>query len=161
MSAYILSPDALQDLRNIWDCVAFDNGSAADQLEEDLFHAFEKLARRPRMGHIRSDGTERDVRFWPTGSYLIVYREGRSALQVLAILHGARDVPEVIRKRNAPPGQDRANTLPDKPPAKLQPRLTSTSPATNKKNTTEITPFIVKNAAFSLLKSSWRTSRCS
>ena len=117
--------------------MAFDNVSAADQLEEDLFHAFEKSARRPRMGHTRSDATERDVRFWPTGSYLIVYREGRSALQVLAILHGAGDVP------------------------KLQPRLTSTSPATNKKNTTEITPFIVKNAAFSLLKSSWRTSKCS
>jgi plasmid stabilization system protein ParE len=84
--------------------VAFDNVSAADQLEEDLFHAFEKLARRPRMGHTRSDVTERDVRFWPTGSYRIVYREGRSALQILAILHNARDVPEAIRKRNAPPG---------------------------------------------------------
>jgi len=30
-----------------------------------------------------------------------------------------------------------------------------------KRNTTEITPFIVKNAAFSLLRSSWRTSMCS
>jgi plasmid stabilization system protein ParE len=71
-----------QDLQNICDFVAFDNVSAADQIEEHLIHAFEKLARPPRMGHTRSDVTERDVRFWPTGSYLIVYREGRSALQV-------------------------------------------------------------------------------
>jgi len=103
MSAYVLSPDALQDLQDIWDFIALDNASAADQHEDQFFNAFEKLARQPRMGHTRSDLTERDVRFWPTGSYLIVYREGPTALQILAILHGARDVPEVIRKRQAPP----------------------------------------------------------
>jgi len=69
MSAHVLSPDALQDLQDIWDFVAL----------------------------------ERDVRFWPTGSYLIVYRERHDALQVLAVLHGSRDVPEVMRKREYPP----------------------------------------------------------
>ncbi len=49
------------------------------------------------------DITEREVRFWPTGSYLIVYREGPEALQVLAVLHGSRDIPEVMRKRAYPP----------------------------------------------------------
>lgn len=56
------------------------------------------LAERPRMGHTRSDLTQRDVRFWPVGSYLIVYRVG-TVLQMVAVLHGARDVTEVIRKR--------------------------------------------------------------
>jgi plasmid stabilization system protein ParE len=70
MSAYVLSPDALQDLQDIWDFVAFDNANTADQLEDEFFNAFEKLARRPRMGHTRPDIIERDVRFWPTGSYL-------------------------------------------------------------------------------------------
>ena len=103
MSAYVLSPDALQDLQDVWDFIALDNANAADQLEDEFFNAFEKLARRPRMGHTRSDVTEREVRFWPTGSYLMVYREGPAALQILAILHGSRDIPEVIRKRQAPP----------------------------------------------------------
>jgi plasmid stabilization system protein ParE len=102
MAGYLLSPDALQDLQDIWDFVALDNVSAADNLEDEFFNAFEKLARRPRIGHTRRDLTERDVRFWPTGSYLIVYREHPEALQVLAVLHGARDIPEVIRKRPAP-----------------------------------------------------------
>jgi toxin ParE1/3/4 len=75
MSVYLLSPDALQDLQDIWDFVAFDSESSADQLEHDFFNTFEKLARQPGMGHSRSDLTERDVRFWSTGSYLIVYRE--------------------------------------------------------------------------------------
>jgi antitoxin ParD1/3/4/toxin ParE1/3/4 len=103
MPAYVLSPDALQDLQDIWDYIALDNLTAADQLEGDFFNAFEKLARRPRIGHTRRDITERDVRFWPTGSYLIVYREHPKSLQIMAVLHGARDIPEVIRKRPFPP----------------------------------------------------------
>jgi len=103
MPVYVLSPDALQDLQDIWDFVALDNANAADRLEEEFFDAFEKLARQPRMGHTREDLTNRDVRFWSTGSYLIVYREQREQLQVLGVLHGSRDVPEVMRKREYPP----------------------------------------------------------
>ena len=102
-SFYVLSPDALQDLQGIWHFVALDNEKAADRLEDELFNAFEKLARQLGMGHARPDLTERNVRFWPTGSYLIVYRERPEALRVLAVLHGSRDVPEVMRKREYPP----------------------------------------------------------
>lgn len=99
MSAYVLSAEALQDLRYIWEFIASDNVTAADKLENEFFEAFERLAQRPRMGHTRSDLTERDVRFWPVGSYLIVYRSTSTALQIVAVLHGARDLTEVIRKR--------------------------------------------------------------
>ncbi len=99
MPAYVLSPNALQDLQDIWDFISSDNVTAADKLENELFEAFEMLAERPRMGHTRSDLTERDVRFWPLGSYLIVYRSIPTALEIVAVLQGARDVPEVIRKR--------------------------------------------------------------
>lgn len=98
MSAYTLSPDALQDLQDIWDFIALDNAHAANKLEDEFFEAFENLALHPRMGHSRSDLTERNVRLWP-GSYLIVYRAIPIALQIVAVLHGARDVTEVIRKR--------------------------------------------------------------
>jgi plasmid stabilization system protein ParE len=104
MSVYVLSPDALQDLQDIWDFVALDNENAADQLEDEFFSAFEKLARQPRMGHTRLDLTDRDVRFWTVGSYLTVYRQLPKTLEIVAVLHGARDIPEVIRKRENPPG---------------------------------------------------------
>jgi len=93
MFPYVLSPEVLQDLQGIWDFVA------ADKLENEFFDAFEMLAKGPSMGHTRSDLTERDVRFWPVGQYLIVYRSLPTPLQVVAVLHGARDVAEVIRKR--------------------------------------------------------------
>lgn len=99
MSGYMLSPEALQDLEDTWDFIASDSVTAANQLQDEFFEAFEELARRPGMGHTRSDLTKRDVRFWPVGSYLIVYRVAPSQLQVVAVLHGARDIPSVMRKR--------------------------------------------------------------
>jgi len=99
MFPYVLAPDALQDLQDIWDFIGSDNVPAANKLEDESFEAFEMLAKRPRMGHTRSDLTERDVRFWPVGQYLIVYRSLPNTLQIVAVLHGARDVVEAIRKR--------------------------------------------------------------
>jgi len=74
MFPYVLSADILQDLQDIWEFIAADNVPAADKLEDEFFEAFEMLAKHPRMGHARLDLTERDVRFWPVGQYLIVYR---------------------------------------------------------------------------------------
>ncbi len=74
MFPYVLAPEVLQDLQDIWDFIASDNEVAADKLEDEFFEAFEMLAKHPHMGHTRSDLTERDVRFWPVGQYLIVYR---------------------------------------------------------------------------------------
>jgi plasmid stabilization system protein ParE len=99
MSAYVLSPDALQDLQEIWDYIANDNAHAADEVLDDLFNAFESLVLWPRQGHSRSDLTHGNVRFWPVDSYLVVYRETATALQIVAILHGARDIPKVIGSR--------------------------------------------------------------
>ena len=62
---------------------------------DELFEAFEHLAEWPGSGHTRRDLTQRDVRFWPVRSYLVVYRE-KAPLQIVAILHGARDIPSII-----------------------------------------------------------------
>jgi len=39
------------------------------------------------------------VRFFPLYSYLIVYRPETKPLQVVAILHGRRDVVAILKKR--------------------------------------------------------------
>jgi|SRR5579863_1374609 len=99
MSAYVISPDALNDLQDIWDFIAADNVRAADKLQDEFFEAFDELARRPGVGHTRHDLTKREVRFWPLGSYLIVYREIPDRIQIVAIFHGARDIPTEIAGR--------------------------------------------------------------
>lgn len=77
MATYLLSPEAFDDLQSIWDFIAADNAEAADKLMDEFFEVFESLARWPGQGHTRVDLTNRDVRFWPVGSYLIVYREAQ------------------------------------------------------------------------------------
>jgi antitoxin ParD1/3/4/toxin ParE1/3/4 len=96
---YKLSPDALQDLGEIWDFISLDSATAADKQEDEFFEAFDNLGRHPGMGHTRTDLTERDVRFWPVGSYLVVYRRLHSQLEIVAVLQGSRDVAQVIRRR--------------------------------------------------------------
>jgi plasmid stabilization system protein ParE len=96
MPRYVVSPEAFDDLQEIWDFIATDSPQAADRVVAELFSAFQRLAEWPGMGHTRRDLTERDVRFFPVGSYLVVYRELQPALQIVAVLHSARDVPSVI-----------------------------------------------------------------
>ena len=99
MPSYLLAPEALEDLQDIWDFVSRDSETAANRQIDRLLEAFEQLARWPGKGHRRRDMGDRPIRFWPEGSYLIVYREESAPLQIVAILHGARDVPTVIRHR--------------------------------------------------------------
>ncbi len=52
MFPFVLSPEALQDLQDIWDFIAADNVKAADKLEDEFFEAFERLTQHPGMGHV-------------------------------------------------------------------------------------------------------------
>jgi plasmid stabilization system protein ParE len=96
MPDYQLSPEALRDIQGISDFIAADNTDAADQIVSELFDAFQHLADWPGQGHTRKDLTQQAVRFWPVRSYLVVYRKAPGPLQIVAVLHGARDIPSII-----------------------------------------------------------------
>ena len=96
---YELSPEALDDLQLIQDFIALDSSEAAERVIDQFFDAFAQLAEWPKTGHARPDLTSKDVRFWRVGSYLVVYRERPSDIQVVAVLHGSRDIPSVLNSR--------------------------------------------------------------
>jgi len=98
-SGYDLSEDAREDLRNIWEFIAEDSLDAADRVIAELFEAFEGLVKMPGKGHQRQDLTDKPVLFWPVRSYLIIYRPDKDPLEVIGVMHGARDIPSIIRKR--------------------------------------------------------------
>ena len=52
-----------------------------------------------RLGHTRKDLTQYPVLFWPVGSYLIIYRAGRSPIEIVAVTQGSRDIPAFLRRR--------------------------------------------------------------
>jgi plasmid stabilization system protein ParE len=94
MAEYVLSPEALIDLQGIWDFI--DNPDAADRTINELYAAFEYLAEWPGSGHTRRDLTPSAVRFWPVGSYLVLYREKSIPLQIVTVVHGARDISALL-----------------------------------------------------------------
>ena len=97
MKAYEFSPEAKDDLQEIWNFIAEDNPDAADKLEEDIYKACEVLARSPKLGHKRPDLTSQSLLFWVVRDYyLVVYLSEREPLAIVRILHGARDVPSEL-----------------------------------------------------------------
>ena len=99
MSGYVLSREADRDLDDLWDYIAADDVDAADRLTAKLMDAFKALAKHPGMGHKRDDLTRYPVLFWPVGNYLVVYRAERSPIEIVAIVHGARDIPTFLLGR--------------------------------------------------------------
>jgi len=78
MEPYVLAPEALQDLQDIWEFIALDNPEAASALQEDFFAAFEGLAAMPGKGHKREDLTDQAVRFLKSApTWLSIVQTGR------------------------------------------------------------------------------------
>jgi plasmid stabilization system protein ParE len=93
---------ATEDLDAIWWFIAEDSREAADQVEMEIVATCRRLANHPLMGSKRLDVTARPVRFWAVTkfpNYVIVYRPETIPLQVIAVLHGKRDLKEVLESR--------------------------------------------------------------
>jgi plasmid stabilization system protein ParE len=93
MTPYILAPEALQDLQELWDYIATENLDVADRVIDTLFVAFERLAAMPGLGHKREDLTDRPLRFWAVDAYLVIYRAERTPIEIVAVTRGGRDIP--------------------------------------------------------------------
>ncbi len=103
MSGYILTPRARADIFNIWAYIADHNQAAADRVEQAIFDACAFLAETPMRGHFRPDLTVRPLRFWTLSrypNYVIVYRLEKTTLQIIAVMHGKRDIQRILEQRH-------------------------------------------------------------
>ena len=96
MKAFRLSPQAFQDIDEIWEFIAKDDMDVADRVRDEIFEALEMLAGMPLMGHLRKDLAREPLRFWPVYSYLIIYRPESRPIEIVRVLHGARDVQRLL-----------------------------------------------------------------
>jgi len=99
VSSYRFTPQAVADLFDIWSFIAQDKPAAADRVEEAVLRACDFLADSPMAGRVRKELTSRPVRFWvvqPYSNYLIVYDPEKKPLQVIRILHNARDLVSLL-----------------------------------------------------------------
>jgi antitoxin ParD1/3/4 len=95
MSEFVLHPDAVKDLEEIWEYIAADSLDAADRVREEIYEAIQSLAPFPHIGHTRPDLTGRPLRFQSVRDYVIAYAPEEKPLAILAVLHGRRN-PRVI-----------------------------------------------------------------
>jgi len=97
---YVLAPQAAVDLFEIWDYLKEQtNVAVADRVELAIREKIAFLAGTPGAGHRRYDLTDADVKFFAVYSYLIVYRPDTEPLQIASILHGRRDVGQILKDR--------------------------------------------------------------
>ncbi len=76
-----------------------------------------RLAKNPGIGHMREELADKRHRFLLVYSYLIVYRSDAKPLQIIRILHAARDLQSILRlarnepEEESPPFSTRDNPL--------------------------------------------------
>ncbi|MFZ0419313.1 MAG: type II toxin-antitoxin system RelE/ParE family toxin [Candidatus Sulfotelmatobacter sp.] len=102
MSEYALTPLAKADIFQIWSYIAADSEEAANRVEQAIYEACVFVAESPMRGHSRTDLTTRSLRFWTLTrypNYTVVYRLDTSPLQVVAVLHGKRNVRRILKRR--------------------------------------------------------------
>ena len=86
---------ARHDMDDIWAYVAEDNPVAADDLIDEFHQAVRKLADHPKLGRSREE-LARGLRSLALGNYIMFYRHLTDRLEVYRVLHGARDLPELL-----------------------------------------------------------------
>lgn len=97
---YVLAPEAALDLVQIWRYIKKQTSvEIADRVESVIRDKIVFLAGSPGAGHWRKNLTDERVKFFPVYSYLIVYRPDTKPLQVVSILHGRRDVEQILKDR--------------------------------------------------------------
>jgi len=95
-------PRVERDLIELYACIAQDKQAPADRLLAVADEAFERLALNPSMGTVwRSTRPHlRGIRSYPMPapyrSYIVVYRVTEAQLEVIAVLHGARDLEGLL-----------------------------------------------------------------
>lgn len=97
MSRYVLTDEAKQDLLDIRQYLREEAGvRVALAVVRKITEAFLFLSRTPGAGHSREDLTTDAVKFWSVYSYMIVYNPTSRPIEIVRMLHGARDLENIL-----------------------------------------------------------------
>jgi toxin ParE1/3/4 len=88
-------PLAEQDLIEIYHYIHRDNPSAAEKLVREVDAKCELLARSPRIGRARPELMP-DLRSFPYGAYLILYRIIEDGVEIVRVVHAARNLDDLV-----------------------------------------------------------------
>ncbi|MEA2708052.1 MAG: toxin ParE1/3/4 [Phycisphaerales bacterium] len=97
MPRVIRTPAAEDDLWEILLYVARDNEDAAFRLIDTIDKNFTLLAEFPSAGPARPELLA-NIRSFPVGSYLIFYQPIDDGIEVVRVVHGARNLRRLFKR---------------------------------------------------------------
>ncbi len=86
------------DLISIWRYVAQDNPEAATEQLLELERKFRLLSFFPKIGRMKED-IRKGLRVFPCDAYVILYRETARSIEIVRVVHGARDLRKAYREK--------------------------------------------------------------
>ena len=97
MKRFLLTKAAERDLDQIKEFLVDQAGpTITRRVLKDIRKTIVQIGTNPGIGHVREDLTDRPLKFWPIYSYLIVYDPASKPVQIVRILHGKRDVEQIL-----------------------------------------------------------------
>jgi toxin ParE1/3/4 len=91
MIPYAISLRAQTDLDEIWSFIARDNIPAADRMMDLFAEKFLLFASQPLLGEKREE-LQVNLRSFCVGNYVTFYRPLPNKIQIIRVLHSARDI---------------------------------------------------------------------
>lgn len=95
MAAILKRPQALIDLSEIWAYIAEDSIANADAFAALIDNKPHLLAKQPGMGRSRPE-LGQGLRSFVVGHYVVFYRPGSKGIEIVRVLHGARDIDTIF-----------------------------------------------------------------
>jgi len=90
-----ISPRASSDLIEIWIYIADDSVANADAFIDKLYQAIQALGRQPGSGRHREELAP-GIQSFLFGRYIIFYRAVTSGIEIVRVLHSARDIENIF-----------------------------------------------------------------
>lgn len=86
---------AVEDLRELHAYIARDSETYASGFVERIILAADRLADYPKVGRIVPETNDENVRELLYQRYRIIYRVKGDSIEMLSVIHGARDLEEI------------------------------------------------------------------
>ncbi len=97
---FLLTPSAGRDINAILTYVMENSGPVrAEDVRGKLLDGFRKISAQPNLvGHVRDDLADESLRVHVVFSYLVIYRLDTDPVQIIRVIHGARDLTKALEE---------------------------------------------------------------
>ena len=89
--------DVLSDLEEVWFHISEDSEHYANKVILEINKKFEYLLKFPQTGKMRNE-LFLGLRSFPSGKYLIFYQETDFGIEIVRVIHGARDIEQAFEE---------------------------------------------------------------